>query len=419
MKIRKSFEKSNRRMLNVFIIVLLINTVIDTIIMMYSDRSLIISLQYIVNIGFLLYFFLSKRKYAKCSINRILAIIIVYFVFLGLFSSNYVMTYNYLAKFSIPFLFFIVGYSIIKSPEEFKDFTKKSLIILIYFVGYIIYANVFSVGTSYYGGVLSSFKTGYIGLQGLYIPTFLIIQALFILPFYKKKLFVILLSSLGIIIFVLILKRTNIILLILGFVMWLYYEKKINKKYGIIFLIILGTLFYVVFSSELFIERVTARSSRFSSEYSITEEGRYKENLFIWNQVNDSPISLLFGSGEVFNDKETMTREADFVSSSGRQTHNSYARLLWSGGLLGVYLFLLLYYRFWKRIKNYYTIGKIIPIYETLYHLALTLIIIRLINDLSSGITYLTFNAYFYFTIGTLMRVGYNKFRQKSIAYEN
>jgi hypothetical protein len=382
---------------------------------MYEDRTFIIPVQYGVNIAFLLYFFLSKRKFAKCSINKILAFIIVYFVFLGLFSSNYIMTYNYLAKFTIPFLFFIVGYSIINTPEEFIGFTKKSIIILIYFVGYIVYANIFSVGTSLYGGPLASFKTGYIGLQGLYIPTFLIIQSLFLVPVYQKKFFIILLSSLGTVIFFLILKRTNIVLLILGFIMWMYYENKINKKYGIIFLVILGSILYVLFSSEIFMERITARSYRFSSEYSITQEGRYKENLFIWDQISDSPITLLWGSGEVFNDIETMSEEADFVSSRGRQTHNSYARLLWSGGMLGLFLFLFLYYKFWEKIKLYYSVSNSKTIYSTLYHLALTLIIIRLINDFSSGITYLTFNAFFYFTIGALLRIGYNNYKQNRI----
>jgi len=409
----------NKHWLNFFIIVLLANSVIDSLIMMYDNRTIIILVQYGMNIAYLTVFLNFKGRLTNYHIYKILFLIVAYFFFLSFFSSDYRITFNYLAKFLIPFLFFIVGYKIINTPEDFLSFAKKSLIILIYFVTYIVYANVFSFGGSLYGGPLASFKTGYIGLQALYIPTFLIILTLFLLPFYNKKTWIILLSGLGIIIFLLILKRTNLLLLAIGLVLWLYFERKINTKYGVLFLIVLGVSIYFVSTSDILDERISVRSSIFSSEYSITQEGRFKENIFIWDQINDSPITLFFGSGEVFNDRETMSEEADFVGSRGRQTHNSYARLLWNGGLLGLFLFLFLYIKFWRELRIYYKNYESQPVYGVLYHLAITFIIIRLINEFSSGITYLTFNVFFYFTIGALIRVGYNKHKQTLVNYAN
>lgn len=417
MRIQNSTRIFNKKLCNFFIAVLLVNSVIDTVIMMYSDRSIVIPIQYGVNLVFLLFFLNYKWKEIQYNTYTILFLIIGYFLFLSLFSSNYYRTFNYLAKFIIPLPFFIVGYSSINSPTEFLNFAKKSIIILIYFVGYIVYANIFSFGTSFYGGPLASFKTGYMGLQGLYIPTFLIIQTLFLIPFYKNKLFTIVLCGLGIIIFVLILKRTNLLLLGLGLILWFYFERKIGLKYGILILIILGASSFIIFSSDVFKERISSRSSRFSSEYSITQEGRFKENKFIWEQVSESPLKLIFGSGEVFNDLKTMSEEADFVGSKGRQTHNSYARLLWSGGLLGVFLFLFFYFKLWQKFRFYHLNYKSGPLDETLYHLAISLIIIRVINDFSSGITYLTFNAFFYFTIGALLRVEFNSVIQSFVNY--
>lgn len=405
-----------KRWQNNLLLVLLLGSIIDSIIMKYTNRTYIVSIQYGINIIFLLLFFVRINRFEKCSVYKFIFIITIYFLFLGLFSSNYTMTYNYLAKFLIPFFFFIVGYNMIRSAEEYLVFAKKSIVLLVYFVGYVVYANVFSIGDSFYGGKSASFMTGYMGLQSMYISTFLIIQSFFLWPFYKKKTFIILLASFGIIIFLLILKRTNIILLGIGLILWLYYEKKISSIYGWMFLIVLAISLYYVSSSQLFKERISERESRFSSEYSVKQEGRFKENYFVWERVSDSPLHLLFGTGEVFNDVKFMSAEADFIDRKlGRQIHNSYASLLWSGGILGIFLFLWLYIQFWKKVKLYYKKTNSSILFKTLYHLAMVYIIIHLINDMSAGIYYLTFNSFFYFTMGALLRVGYNKWEKNRV----
>jgi O-antigen ligase len=322
------------------------------------------------------------------------------------------MTFNYLAKFLIPFPFFMVGYSIINTNEKYLYFIRQSYYLLGYFVLYIIYCSIFSIGNRFYAGIAGNLRTGYMGLQGLYIPTFLIIQGFFFFKYFKgnSRSIITLLLIMGLVIFILIFKRTNIILLGLGISMWLIYDRKEKTSTKLFQLFLIFITISITFRTEEFEKVFSARESRFSSDYNIMQEGRYKENAFIWDQINDNILTILFGSGEVFNDGKTMSEKADFVGRRGRQAHNSYARLLWSGGIIGLLLFLSFYFRIWQKIKRNYKRKKVIPddIYRTVFIWSLVFIILRLINDLSSGITYITFNTFFYTQLGSLLHLSYD-----------
>lgn len=396
------------RINNLLIFLFLFNSIIDTIIMQYETRTTIILLQYFSFITVLVYFLLFKKIFFN-KVYHLLFIIMVYYFLLSFLSTDYKMTFNYLAKFLIPFPFFIVGYSAIDTNEKYLDFTKKSFYILAYFVLYIIYCSIFSIGNRFYAGIAGNLRTGYMGLQGLYIPTFLIIQGLFFNDYFRGKNKIIFNSLLvsSIIFFILIFKRTNILLLGMGIASWLIFERKIKVRKKIVLLLLIFLSLIFAFRTEEFANVFKVRESRFSAGYNVTQEGRYKENFFIWDKINDTPLTLLFGSGEVFNDIKTMSAEADFVGSRGRQTHNSYARLLWSGGIMGLFFFLLFYFKIWQKIRKSYRRNSVVSsnFKKILVIWALVFIALRLINDFSSGITYITFNAFFYTQLGSLLRV--------------
>lgn len=413
----------DKQLINLLVLVLFINSIIDSVIMDYDDRTNIILFQYSLNILFLAYFFFHRGNIRRNRIYSIMFIIISYFLLLSLLSSDYSLTFNYLAKFVIPFPFFIVGYSVFRTPDMFMMLYRKSLIILFYFIGYIIFCSVFSIGGSFYLKD-SLIKTGYMGLQGLYIPTFILIQSVFLIYQIRKpllKFFIIIAIISGLLIIVVILKRTNIILIALGLLLYLILERKIIMRFIASSILVIGITVYsliFIFDTEIFQAVYDARSYRFSEDYTLEDEGRYNEIIFIWEEMGGSALELTFGTGEVFNDRPVMTKKADFIGGGLRQAHTSYARLFWSGGIIGLVLFLFLYFKIYRQLRRYYKRLKKSRLMMTFFHLGVSFIILRLLNDFSSGLTYLTFNAFFYVTIGALIRVGEEETNKSSLVRE-
>jgi hypothetical protein len=317
-------------------------------------------------------------------------------------------------KFVLPLPFFAVGYSAFKDQETFKYFIERSAILLLYFVVYVIVVSVFRIGPGIYRYTLVT--TGYYGIQGLYIPTFLVIIYMFATTSYKlhNSRWIVLLSVLTFAIQIIILKRTNIMLLIIGVLLYLFYTMKGNFRKVIPTLILLTVVFYGVVSTEWFESSYMSRYSRFSQDYSLTDEGRFKEYSFVWENISLFVDKIIFGTKEVFNDWETLSYK--WKVGSQRQLHSSYAQLLWNGGLLGILIFLMYKYSIYKKLTVYY---RRTEHSQHLRKLGISLLVLVLLNDLSGGITYITYNAFMYVIFGALLRIGREEYFMKRFPNAN
>jgi hypothetical protein len=393
--------------------VLFANTVIESFLLYFEDRFTIILFQLLLNFGFFLFLYFKKFKvrFSKDFLAPILLIIL--FLVMSLFSSDLLLSFNMLLKFSIPFAFLFIGYSL--RTYYFSYFMVNYVwVFLAYFVFYFLIVNYFGIGFEMYiGGV----KTGYYSLNGLYVPVFCLI---FVLFFYQKilnrkvKIFTFILAVLTIAISFAILKRTLLLILFLGLLALIFYN--FNWRFlSRIALVVLfsGLLFFNYFYSD-FLKSLESRESRFNKEYDITQEGRFTENFHAYRILKKNPEKLIFGSGEVFNDRK-------FISHTiydDRELHNSYARIFWNGGFLGLGLFLFFY---WVQIKTMYLslnfFKKKSRNIELLLFFGFILVLLRFISDFSSGITYLGFNAFSYFIIGYLFN--FSKYKTNSFKYKH
>lgn len=218
-----------------------------------------------------------------------------------------------------------------------------------------------------------------------------------------ERYFSILFSITSIIILILLLKRTLVILIFVSFIF--YFFKKISLI-RILRITLFSILFLVVFSnfSYLLEDSIASRKGRFDKEYDVTNEGRFVENIKVYALMKDSPLKLLFGTGEVFNDRMFLSKSFDV----DREAHNSYIRIFWNGGFVGLLLFLSFYYKqFTEILKNFYTAKKLNNFYLlNLFYFGCIFILLRFFNDFSSGITYLGYNAFSYLLIGSILRIG-------------
>lgn len=401
-------DPKNKHIVNFLVAVLFISNTIDSLILSFPSRGLVIPFQYALMVFAIIYVLYYKILYINNRMYGYFVAMILYFGILSFFSSDLPLTFNYMIKFVLPLPFFAVGYSAFRNQETFTYFIERSAVFLLYFVVYIIVVSVFRIGPGIYRYTLVT--TGYYGIQGLYIPTFLVIIYLFSTTSYKlhNRRWIVLLSALTFAIQIIILKRTNIMLLIIGILLYIFYTLRGNFRKVIPTLILITVVFYGITATEWFESSYMSRYSRFSQDYSLTEEGRFKEYSFVWYNISQSVDKLIFGTKEVFNDWATLSYE--WKVGTQRQLHSSYAQLLWNGGLIGLLLFLMYKYSIYKKLTLYY---RRMEHLQHLRSLGISLLILVLLNDLSGGITYITYNAFMYIIFGALLRIGREEYFMK------
>lgn len=394
--------------------VLFANTVIESFLLYFEDRFSIILFQLILNLGFFLFLYFKEFR-IRFSKNFIApCLLILLFLVMSILSSDLILSLNMLLKFSIPFAFLFIGYSL-QSFYLINYFINYIWVFMAYYVCYFLVVNYYDIGYEMYiGGV----KTGYYSLNGLYIPVFSLI---FVSFFYSRiskrnlKLLTLVFSLLTIVVSLSILKRTLLLILALGLIAVIIYN--FNLKFLIrvsLALLFSGFLFFKFFYSD-FQKTFESRESRFNSEYNIWNEGRITENFYVFDLVKESPFKLIFGSGEVFNDRKYI---AYTIYEEDREVHSSYARIFWNGGFLGLVLFLFFY---WIQFKTMFISMKFFndksKEFKLIFYFGLVLIALRFISDFSSGITYLGFNSFCYLIIGYLFGLSVNQKRNYLIHF--
>lgn len=379
-----------------------ITFVIETIINAFDNREFIIFFQTSLSLFTVIaYFSLNKFSFQKSLVSYVASLSLL-LLFLGLFSSNPIRTYNFILKFIVPIFYIFLGYNFLTKKSELFQFVSKLWILLLYFLFYILLSNILGFGESLYDGAIIS--VGYMNVNSSYVPVILILIILYLNKHvsgrFNKKLNVITAICVSLII-VLMLKRTLILIMVLGFVFYLMRNFNFYKslKYSAIFSII----FLLIFPSFLtyFKGSLEARGSRFSQDYSILDEGRFIENIVVYDYLVESPKYILFGTGEVFNDSVYMYK----YFGIDRNLHNSFIRIIWSSGLIGFFLFVFFYYKQFSLIRTGIGSIRYVDDFGDVIYFGLIFVLIRFINEFSSGITYLSYNMISYFILGSIIAI--------------
>lgn len=390
------------KQLNFLFSVLFLNTIIESFLQYFNDRTVIITAQLFINGAYFAYYLLSTKHIKKPPFIRTVTFLLVFLVLCSLFSSDPIITFNYLLKFVIPYFFYIIGFNVVSSSKAFNELVGKLWLFTAYFAVYIVIVNTFTIGTSLYPGGL---KVGYYSLNGLYVPTFSILLIIFYyrsIPTKRQRILGIFFSIICVIILIILLKRTLILILLVG--LFFYFIKTFSLKRIIstaVFVSVLVVAGY--FFRGSFIESLESRSSRFDKEYELTQEGRFTEIFFIYDYMTEKPMSLVWGTGEPFNDRKTVSK----IYGADREAHNSFIRLFWSAGVIGLSLFIIFNYQQIKLSRIYYLRAKKSAniLASNFYFFLIVFVVIRFINEFSSGITYLGYNALSYVFIAGAFRI--------------
>lgn len=391
------------KIVQISFLVIFLNFVVESFLMYFENRLNIFIFQYGINLSFYFYLIIKKFHVRLTKIYLPPILLTLYFLIMSIFSSNLLLSYHMVFKFSIPFVFFFIGYSL-NSLYLFQYLVNRIWIVLGYFVVYFLIVNYFQIGEELYvGGV----KVGFFSISGLYLPVFSIVVLMFFYPVInskKNKFFTLVLSILTIAISVAILKRTLLLALFLGLFAYLIF----NLNFKVIlkissFLLIVG-LFFFYFFFEDFQKTLKSRESRFNKDYDISQEGRVTENFYVLDILGKDQIKMWFGSREIFNDQKYISY---VYYEDERELHNSFARIFWNGGIFGLVVYL---YFYWIQIKlmlaSYLKVKGFSSYFKALFTFGITFLFLKFLNDFSSGATYLGFNAFCYLILGNILYHG-------------
>lgn len=207
------------------------------------------------------------------------------------------------------------------------------ILALKFFVFYLLIASLLKFGPNHYGTDIIyglRFEQYYLGSLALVIMP----VALEILPRSKKKN-LIFLSVITFIILSLTLRRTSIIIVILGLLLYSNFIPKNKQLYSNIIYFLLTFIIAIIIILNTNI--TSYRATEYSSDYNIEEEGRYIEMELVINTLKKSGAYFI-GTGEMFNSPG----QYNFKDPT-RPLHGTLSKILFGSGILGIVLFFMIY----------------------------------------------------------------------------
>jgi hypothetical protein len=259
------------------------------------------------------------------------------------------------------------------------------------FLIYVVASNVLNFGeTLYEGGLI---KVGFLGGARLYAFTLFIgfwplTFTVLKLKSFEKILFIFTYVLSAIVILVLF-RRTAILILFSTTIFFFILNFKRYFK-----LVLAGTLVGLItfFSVGSYITvgyEARGGSERLGAQ-NIQNEGRFREIVLVFNRIKKSPEELIFGTGNLFNDRGDY---GDAYWGKSRRIHGDFSALLYGIGVLGLAGFLIYLFQLYVIcLKN--------KIDSKLRYLRLSVLFIFTFTLFTAGIYYYTYCAVFMFLIG-------------------
>ncbi len=299
---------------------------------------------------FIIYFFLKRFNFTSLNRNLIFFLIFI-FLLIILFSTDKTKSIYIYFKFFLATSVFFVGYYYARIPGFFKKLNTAYFIALSLYLLNLLLSNMLQFGDTSYKGIDD---VTYFGTTGVNVSKN-IVSIILIFPLLKyfnsngqnKKIWIILMIA-GVIAILIAFKRTPILSLFFGFLIYFLLAPKKTKALKTIligsFLLILISPLYLNKVEESFNAREDA--IRIDEQKNLEKQGRYQElNNVLDAYKKGSARHKLLGS-EFYNDSQFYDTE--------RMIHTDYMSLLSGTGLIGLSWFLVIYYLMFSLMRSIY-----------------------------------------------------------------
>lgn len=320
--------------------------------------------------------------YPKQYISVFIFFSLLYYFFLTLFSAGFIYSFNLYLKFLMGLMMYPIGYRYINSLLDLKLLLKGLFFsLLILNVDFLI-SNLFDLGVSDYleDSVL-------FGIAGVNI-TKSMVPIILTFPLYsfittdnsQKKVFFLLLVLMSASLVFIGLKRTAISSLVLGYSLLLYFNPKSGpyKKYIVIVLFFVALLLPSL--NDIFQERLDARQEQgsFDVEVISEKEGRVREIQQVLSAFEQGSIIYKFFGRDIFYDRQFFQQD--------RMLHIDYFIMLSGSGLVGLTLFVLIYFLILYDNIKYRIYIKHNHIVKLLTSLGIALVMVSLILSVAGSV---------------------------------
>lgn len=344
--------------------------------------------------------------------NIYIFLFIAYVLILLPFSNELNISFQNTVKALPPFFYFFIGIKYFQEKESINILFKGMALMIIASVIFGIAGYIWDIGYSFqYSKEGELGHTGMLVGGNLYVVSIAIVSL--IVGFSNKtleyskfvKATILLFTLVAYILILLTMRRTAILLPLLGLLVVLLFNNRIYKdflKYALVFALF-GFLSFPIYS-DLLIQRYQTREAQGRFEENFYEtESRYLETqrifsvVFSFDDINQS----LFGKNVLAGGwKGGVARRKD---------HTDHAQILGTTGIIGAGLYILIYFKFFiffwifrKNIKMFKANRAKLTNLNSLY---LSIILISLATGLNGSIFIITFRTTVFLSLGAL--VGY------------
>jgi hypothetical protein len=323
-----------------------------------------------------------KDFYKNNSLNFLILISLIYFLILGFFSSDFSYTQSVFLKYFIASMMFPIGFYYFRNKDQFRSLIKILMRMLGIYVFFLLISNIFFLGSSDYLD-----ESAYFGASRVNVTkAMMILVMLSPLSFRfetnkamrRLNIFIIVV---GIIFILLGVKRSAVLGLFLGYFIYFMLAPQKTKLTKGIFLV--GMILFLTSSLyyDTLIQRIEARreAGRFDISQASEKESRIFELRATMDAYrNGSLPHKLFGS-EFFNSK------AYFKTT--RMLHTDYATILNGAGMVGLILFLLIYFFILRQSFYFRRRFKSDPEKQDIMAVSIVLVIAVMITGISGTVT--------------------------------
>lgn len=276
-----------------------------------------------------------------------------------------------------------IGYYYIKSVKDLARLNTSYMISAGIISIYLLYANIMGIGPSHY--LADSFYTGNVSVNITKTLAAIMITTPVAFLLRERNKWVLAIVVIISIIFILIgLKRSALIASFLGLITYIALAPR--KIYAI--KLFLGSIIILALLSGLFWQTFTQRwaAREDAIDTAIDVRGAYDERADRMGEfvgvteliINKPPGKILFGSG-LFHIIGVFSR------TSPRPLHVDYSVFLYGSGIIGLLLFLMVYYIAHSEKKKYYSIVKNNRLCRELNAVFYALIIMALILSIAGS----------------------------------
>lgn len=315
--------------------------------------------------------------------NRVILVFLLYLLVLSLFSSDtwFSITSGYI-KWFIPLMMFPVGLWFFRDLRQLIILNRVLFASAMIVCINLIVAQFTDFGISAY--VEDSFFTGGAGVGitnqlALVLLTFPLLFRVRSRFSVAGKWFIYLVGFVSALFVVLAMKRSGIISLAAGSVIYLWFTQSKTRFVRYLVIIAIGFFIAVPLFQTVLAERYKARMKQMEN---FEDEARYQELFFVFKEFKEGDISQKLFGKEVFNTGRHFGLK---YFGNNRMIHSDLSAFLYGSGLVGLLLYLAVYAVIFREGFHYRHLLRRFPIDRELFAIYLAILFATFIISASGS----------------------------------